>query len=199
NRALELASGELVVMLDQDDRLEEQALYRVAQAWNEDRPDVLYSDEVMVRADGRSPKELVYRPAFSPEFLRSHPYIVHLAGFRTSLLREIGGFDESLRVSQDFDLMPRATEKARRIVHIPEILYQWRIHGGSAGHQKMSKVMETSRGILERHLGRCGDEGRVEAGAGFNFFDVRYPVAASLKVAIVIPTRNHGSLLRQCI
>jgi GT2 family glycosyltransferase/glycosyltransferase involved in cell wall biosynthesis len=199
NRALELASGDFVVLLDHDDRLEEQALFRVAQAWNQDRPDMLYSDELLVRADGQSPKEVVYRPAFSPEFLRAHPYIVHLAGFRTQLLREIGGFDETLRVSQDYDLVLRASEKARTIVHIPEILYQWRVHGGSAGHQKMGQVMATSRAILERHLARSRVEGRIEPGAGFNFFDARYPLDASLRVAIVIPTRNHGAMLRQCI
>jgi GT2 family glycosyltransferase/glycosyltransferase involved in cell wall biosynthesis len=199
NRALDLATGDFVVLLDHDDRLEEQALFRVAEAYNADHPDVVYSDEILMDADGRSPRQLVYRPGFSPEFLRGHPYIVHLVGFAPALLREIGGFDEALRISQDYDLILRATERARRIVHIPDVLYQWRVHGGSAGHRKMGEVMAASRAILARHLERCGEAGRVDEGAGFNFFEPRYPLDPSLKVAIIIPTRNHGALLRQCI
>ncbi len=199
NRALELVTGDFVVLLDHDDRLEEQALYRFAACVLEDRPDIAYSDEMLVGADGRTPRELVYRPAFSPEFLRGHPYIVHLAGFRPGLLREIGGFDESLRISQDYDLMLRATEKARTVVHIPEVLYLWRVHGASEGHRKMEQVMRTSRDIVRRHMERVGEPAPVEPGPGFNMFDVRYRLDPSLRVAIVIPTRNHGRLLRQCI
>lgn len=199
NRALELATGEFVVLLDHDDVLEPQALYRVAQAVVEDDPDLVFSDELLTTPDGALVRESVHRPAYSPERLRGHPYIVHLVAFRAGLIREIGGFDEALRISQDYDLILRATEKARRVVHIPEPLYRWRIHGGSAGHKKMSQVMDTSSEILRRHLARCGEDGRVEPGAGFNFFDVRYPLREGLRVGIVIPTKDHVELLRQCI
>lgn len=199
NRALELATGDVVVLLDHDDVLEEQALFRIAQSFAEDNADLAYSDEVLVSEDGADVRRLAYRPAFSLEYLRSHPYIVHLVGVRRSLLAEIGGFDESLRISQDYDLILRAAERARRIAHIPEILYRWRLHGGSAGTERMNEVMETSRAVLARHLARCGEEGRVEAGPSFNLFDVRRPLKEGLRVAIVIPTKNHGELLRQCI
>ena len=199
NRALEMAAGEFVVLLDHDDILEEQALFRVAESVLEENPDMVYSDEVLVTPDLATVRRYAYRPAFSPEFLRAHPYIVHLVGFRTQLLRDIGGFDEHLRISQDYDLILRATEKARTIVHIPELLYQWRLHGDSAGNQKMLEVMETSRAVLLRHLERCGERGNVNDGTDFNLFDVRYPLGDDLRVAIIIPTKNHGDLLRQCI
>jgi GT2 family glycosyltransferase/glycosyltransferase involved in cell wall biosynthesis len=199
NRALSLAGGEFVVLLDHDDILEEQTLFRVAECVRADDPDMVYSDEVLVSWDGSTVMEYVFRPAFSPELLRSHPYIVHLVGFRTRLLTEIGGFDETLGISQDYDLILRASEKAGCIVHIPEILYRWRIHGNSAGHQKMQQVMEVSKGVLIRHLERCHESGQVSDGPGFNFFDIRYPLAPQARVAIIIPTKNHGELVRQCI
>lgn len=199
NRALELATGGHVVLLDHDDILEEHALFRVAQSIVEDDPDFLYSDEALVTPDGGTVRRYAFRPAFSPEYLRSHPYIVHLAGLRTRLLRELGGFDESLRISQDYDLILRATEKARTIVHIPDVLYRWRIHGASAGSERMHQVMETSKAVLQRHLDRCNLAGTVKDGPSFNLFDVRYSLRADLKVAIIIPTRDHGELLRQCI
>jgi hypothetical protein len=110
NRALAAATGDYVVLMDHDDALEEQALLRFAQAIVADDPDLLYSDEVLTAADGVRADRMVYRPAFSPELLRAHPYIVHLVGFRATLLRDIGGFDESLRISQDYDLVLRASQ-----------------------------------------------------------------------------------------
>ena len=199
NRALDMVTSDFVILLDHDDLLEEQALFRVAESILQDQPDVLYSDEVLVTPDLASVLHLAYRPAFSREYLRSHPYIVHMLGFRTKLLRDINGFDESLKISQDYDLILRATEIAKFVVHIPEILYQWRIVPSSAGEQKMHEVMATSKSVLQRHLDRCGDGGTVSAGVGFNLFDTRYRLADDVKVAIIVPTKNHGELLRQCI
>ncbi len=199
NRALEMVTSEFVVLLDHDDLLEAQALFRVAESVLQDRPDMVYSDEVLVTSDLGNVLHFAYRPAFSPEYLRSHPYIVHMIGFRTNILRGIGGFDESLRISQDYDLILRAVENAKTIVHIPEILYQWRILASSAGEQNMHKVMATSTALLQRHIDASGEQGTVSEGAGFNLFDTRYGLQTGLKVAIIIPTKNHGDLLRQCI
>ena len=199
NRALKMATGEFVVLLDHDDILEEQALFRVAESVLDENPDMTYSDEVKITPDATTVKDYVYRPAFSPEFLRANPYIVHLVGFKTQLLRDIGGFDESLSISQDYDLILRATERANTIVHIPEILYQWRIHYNSAGHQKMDEVMDISKAVLRRHLERCSERGAINDGTFFNLFDARYPLGDNLKVAIIIPTKNHGNLVRQCV
>jgi GT2 family glycosyltransferase len=199
NRALAMARGEYVVLLDHDDVLEEQALFRVAESVLADDPDLLYSDEVLVGPDGQEVQRYFLRPAFSPEHLRSHPYIVHLVAFRTALLRELGGWNESLLISQDYDLIMRVAERSRRIVHIPEILYRWRNHGTSMGHARLGQVMEASMGLLRSHLERTGVPGRVEQGASFNFFSVRYALAEGQRVAIVIPTKNLGDFLRQCI
>lgn len=199
NRALEMATGPFIVLLDHDDLLEEQALFRVAESIAHDDPDMVYSDEVLVSPDGETVLQYFHRPAFSPEYLRSHPYIVHMVGFRTRLVRELGGFDEQLKISQDYDLILRASEQARTIVHLPEILYQWRTHTSSAGHEKINEVMAASTHVLQRHLQRCSVHGTVGPGASFNFFETRYPLAPGLRVAIIIPTKNHGDLVRQCI
>ena len=199
NRALDLASGDFVVLLDHDDLLEEHALFRVAESVIGDDPDMVYSDEILLSEKLDTVLQYALRPAFSREYLRSHPYIVHLVGFRTRLIRDLGGFDESLRISQDYDLVLRVTEVARRIVHIPEILYQWRIHGQSSGQSKIDRVMHTSTAVLQEHLKRCDSTAVSTEGARFNLFEARYPLAEGLRVAIIIPTKNHGGLVRQCI
>lgn len=199
NQALELTDAPFCVFLDHDDLLQPQAIYRVAQSVMHDAPDMLYSDEILVSPDAQNVLQYFHRPAFSPEYLRSHPYIVHLIGFRTSMLRELGGLDTELSISQDYDLILRASEHAQTIVHIPEVLYQWRTHTGSAGHEKMAQVMATSTAILQRHLERQGKAGNATHGASFNFFHMRYNLAEDQRIAIIIPTKNHGSLVKQCI
>lgn len=199
NNALAMARGEFVALLDHDDELERHALFRLAQAIVEDGPDMVYSDEALITAETGAIHGFFFRPTFSKELLRAHPYIVHLVAFRTALLREIGGFDPTLGISQDYDLILRATEKAVSIAHIPEVLYRWRIHGESAGSKKQDEVMVTSTRILQNHLARLGEKATVEAGSHYNFFDIRYPLREGLRVAIIIPTKNHGELVRQCV
>ena len=199
NQAISMATGAFVVLLDHDDLLEPQAIFRAAEAVIHNDADMVYSDEVMMSADRKKLLYHAHRPAFSPEYLRGHPYIVHMVGFRTQLLRDIGGFDESLRISQDYDLILRASERAQKIVHLPEILYLWRVHENSAGHDQASKVMEVSTSVIQRHHDRSHTNGTMIPGAGFNFFASRYPLQPGLRVAIIIPTKNHGDLVRQCV
>jgi len=99
-------------------------------------------------------------------------------GFRTKLLRDIGGFDEALRISQDYRPDPRVSEKARTIVHIPEILYRWRIHGSSAGYRKRDEVMATSKAVLHATWTDVERKERPR-GPSFNLFDVRYPLGTA--------------------
>ena len=199
NRALSMARGEYSVLLDHDDRLENQALFRVAESALAVSPDMIYSDEALLSSDGKEVIQFIFRPAFSLELLRSHQYIVHMVAFRTALVRELGGLDESLRVSQDYDLILRIVEKSRTIVHIPEVLYSWRQRMDSAGHTNREQVMGSSSNILAAHLARSGDIATVAPGKSFNFFEVRYPLQVGLHVAILIPTKNHGDLVRQCV
>lgn len=200
NAAIAVATGEYVVLLDHDDELEPQALLRVAQCAVAERPDFAYSDEVITSAAGDEVLDFALRPAFSLEYFRHHPYIVHLLAFRRQFLLDIGGLDASLRVSQDVDLILRAAERARGIAHIPEVLYRWRTVGSSAGHQKKLEVSAATVGVLQRHLDRCGETAVAEAEEGlFNYYRPQYPVPAGSRVAVIIPTKNHHALVAQCV
>jgi GT2 family glycosyltransferase len=200
NRALREARGDYVVLLDHDDALEPQALLRIAQCAAGERPDFIYSDEAIVTADGDEVLDLALRPAFSLEYFRHHPYIVHLLAFKRTFLLQLEGLDERLQISQDVDLILRAAEHAAGIAHIPEVLYRWRTLQTSAGHEKKNQVSAATVEVLQRHLQRCGEAGVVAADPQtFNYYQPRYEIPAGTKVAVIIPTKNHHALVRQCV
>ena len=53
-------------------------------------------------------------------------YTCHLSVLRRALVEEVGGFDPEFEGSQDWDLVLRVTERARKVVHVPRVLYHWR-------------------------------------------------------------------------
>jgi GT2 family glycosyltransferase len=198
NRALGEAAGDYICFLEQDDALEPQALHRFAEAVLQSRPDLLYSDEAVCGANLKDVRALALRPAFSYYHYLSHPYLVHLIGVRTDLLRQIGGFDESLPVSQDIDMVLRVLERAKRVTHVPEILYRWRTNPAGLGHATKELVDRLTPSIISAHLTRVGIAAEVRS-VRFNFRDVAFRPARGSKVAIVIPTKNQAALLRVCL
>lgn len=168
NSALELATGEFCVLLDHDDELSEDALFRVAEVIVSE-PDVafIYSDEDMIDESGRR-----YDPKFKPDFSRELFYslnmITHLSAYRTEVLREIGGFRAGFEGSQDYDLALRVLERVgeRRIRHIPRVLYHWRAIAGSVALSSDEKpyAHERAREALAEHLERTSQKASVARG-----------------------------------
>ena len=121
---LDMATGEFVALLDHDDMIPERALKVIAKELaSDDTIDYLYTDEDKIDPKGRH-YDVFRKPKFDPVRLRSQNYCTHFSVFRNSLLDEIGGFHSGYDGAQDYDLILRATEKARKVAHVPQILYQ---------------------------------------------------------------------------
>ena len=139
------------------------------------------------------------RPAFSYDYYLSHPYFVHLIAARTDIVRRVGGLNEAMTISQDVDLVLRLIEVCGVVTHVPDVLYRWRTHAGSLGHQQQDKVYSMTRGALERHFKRMGLKVHFDDRSHFNFRNLRFQHAAQARVAILIPTKNRCDLLHACI
>src|SRR6185369_12543797 len=100
NAALELASGDYVGLLDNDDELSRDALIEMAQRIDADDPDLLYSDEDKLDADGRH-VEPHFKPDFSPDYFFTNNYVCHFSVVRRELLQQIGGFRTGFDGAQD--------------------------------------------------------------------------------------------------
>jgi glycosyltransferase involved in cell wall biosynthesis len=196
-QALELATGEFCALLDHDDALAPHALARVAEALAEE-PDVdyVYTDEDKLDPNGRL-FDTFAKPDWSPERLRSQMYTAHLSVLRTGLARAVGGFRQGYEGSQDHDLALRVTEQARAIVHIPEVLYHWRLVPGSTAVSTGAKpqAVEAGRRAVEDQVHRVGIDAHVSPGEIPGTYRVERRLDAARSVSIVIPTRGGSGIV----
>jgi len=131
NRAISMASGEYIALLDHDDLLSCNALFEVVKTINETSADFIYSDELSFAENLSHITNIHFKPDFAIDNLRSNNYICHLSVFSRILLEKTGFFRSEYDGSQDYDLFLRLSENASKIIHIPKVLYYWRVHPSS--------------------------------------------------------------------
>lgn len=201
NAALAMACGDFVTFLDHDDVLAPFALYEVVAAINrQPEADMFYSDEDKLDESGRR-VDPCFKPDWSPDMLRSHNYVCHLLTIRRSVVEDLGGIREGFDGAQDFDLVLRASEKARQIVHIPKVLYHWRMHAQSTAANTDSKryLVEAGRRALSEHLARMQTPAAVTEGHIPGVYRVIYHLPRQPLVSILIPNRDSVAMLSRCL
>jgi glycosyltransferase involved in cell wall biosynthesis len=205
NSALELASGDFVALLDNDDLLPSHALYQVAKTiLAKPGAALIYSDEDKINPAGHR-----YDPYFkcelNYELLLAQNMICHLGVYQRTLLEKIGGFREGFEGAQDYDLTLRVLEQVQpeQVVHIPKVLYHWRAIPGSTALAEDEKnyAPVAARKAITEHLQRTGRGGTVTAAPEAPSLNrVRYALPAHLPlVSIIIPTRDHANILSVCL
>ena len=207
NAALAMARGEFVVLLDHDDELAPEALFRLVALLNtHPDADVVYSDYDKLEPDGTR-VEPYFKPDWSPELFLSYMYVCHLSVARRSLVEDVGGFRLETAGAQDYDLFLRLTERTSRVHHIPAILYHWRKAPGSTAAVTRSKswAVDAGQRALTDAMARRGWDAEVMPGRGPGFYRVRRRIAGSPLVSILILTRggqpspNDRDILAECL
>lgn len=158
NRALEIAGGEFVAMLDHDDVIDPDALIEVVAALQADPGlDAVYTDQDYIETDGSAGESLL-KPDWAPLLACGVMYIGHLLVVRRAIARDVGGFDRRFDRVQDFEFMLRVSERTRRIHHVPKVLYHWRRIPGSVAYDGNAKGrIETLQAhAVSAHLARIG-------------------------------------------
>ena len=205
NDGLAMSRGTWIVLLDHDDLLVDTALERIESAiQNNPNAGYVYSDEDKVDDAGNFSDEF-RKPDWSPERLRHQMYLGHLSALRADLVQSVGGFHQGFDGSQDHDLALRVTEISPSVVHIPEILYHWRIVPGSAAGDANAKDYATEAGIkaVQEHLHRIGCNSDIVSvtEVAHTYRTIR-AINSQTRVSVVIPTRGGTSLVwgeRRCL
>ena len=165
--------------------------------------DFLYSDEALFKKSIRRPMVAHFKPDFAPDYLVCCNYICHLSAFKRSLYFEAGGERSECDGSQDHDLFLRLTDRLddTQIYHIPQVLYYWRVHGGSTSGGTAAKpyVAKAAKKAIADHLERTGQRGEVRDGLYSSTYKVDYEIESEPLVSILIPNMDHTDDLEKCL
>ena len=200
NTAIEMAKGEYIVLVDNDDVIEKDALYYIVEALNKDKTiDMIYSDEDKIDFKGKY-MEPHFKPDYSPDTLMGVNYICHLCCLRRSIVNKLGGFRSEYDGSQDYDLFLRFTETTDKIYHIEKVLYHWRqtptSTAGYLGNKSYAYI--AGKKALEDALKRRKQKGEVLENPRVSTYLVKYANNNEL-VSIIIPIKDKSSITRRCI
>ncbi len=204
NECLKLATGEYIGLFDQDDILHPSVLYEYAKAINEHGADYLYCDETTFKSgDINKMLTMHFKPDFAPDNLRANNYICHFSVFARELLEGNELFRSKFDGSQDHDMILRLTDNAKKIVHVPRLMYYWRSHAGSvaAGIDAKPYAIDAAKGAVSEHLQKHGLHNfRISSTRAFEtIFRIRYEIIGNPKISIVIANKDHVEDLRRCV
>lgn len=201
NACIRMATGEYIALFDHDDLLHPSALYEVMRAICEHGADFIYTDENTFSEEPRDAYNPHFKPDFSPDTLRSYNYICHLSAFSRELLDSVGYFRSEYDGSQDYDLILRLTEKAKKVFHIRKILYYWRAHKNSVAQDVGAKpyTVTAAKKALAAHLERCGLKGEVLDSSVPTTYHIKYEIDGNPLISVIIPNKDHTDDLEVCL
>jgi glycosyltransferase involved in cell wall biosynthesis/peptidoglycan/xylan/chitin deacetylase (PgdA/CDA1 family) len=149
------AQSPWLLFLDADDRLAETFIDRMQRALRANRgTDGVRCNWAYELADGRT--EVVRnvqldqgQDLFDAAAERS-PFAIHSCVIRASLVDQVGGFDEGLRVGEDWDLWQRIGRAGARVVSVPDVLSFYVLHSDSAMRRDSRGALLDSLSVYRR-------------------------------------------------
>lgn len=204
NQCLKLATGEYIGLFDHDDVLHPSVLFEYVKAINEQGADYLYCDETTFQS-GNIDHMLTmhFKPDYAPDNLRANNYICHFSVFKRSLLDSTELFRSQFDGSQDHDMILRLTDRAKKVVHIPKLMYYWRCHPQSVASNIGAKTyaIDAARNAVADHLRSHGYQNfKITSTRAFEtIFKIRYEILGNPKISIVIANKDHAVDLKRCI
>jgi glycosyltransferase involved in cell wall biosynthesis len=181
--AVSFCTGELLVELDHDDLLLPDALEELRRSYIVyPRAALFYSDTAQINEDG-SPNEDKFDVRHGWDYYKAphHAYLGvhalaatphnvsniwyapnHVRAFPRWAYDQAGGYDPSLEVCDDLDLMCRLYRQGS-FVYLPEVLYLQRVHAGNTQKERNALIQTETLRLYDHYI-----EGNTLAWAGRN-------------------------------
>ncbi len=199
-----MATGEYIGLFDHDDIIHPSVLYEYAKVINEQGADYIYCDETTFKnSDINKMLTMHFKPDYAIDNLRANNYICHFSVFHRQLLDGDELFRTKYDGSQDHDMILRLTDKAKKVVHVPKLMYYWRSHAGSvaSGIQAKTYAVDAAKGAVAEHLRKHGYEHfKITSTRAFEtIFKISYQIIGNPKISIVIANKDHEADLRRCL
>lgn len=160
NLGLCAARAPLIARQDADDRSRPERLAAQVEFMRAHREVALLGTQVRVlnkhgRASRRPGWErAVTNSAIRFQLLFDNPFIHTSVVFRRDVVwQELGGYDETLRTGQDFDLWSRVAARYK-VANLPATLIDYRFHGASTSARYDESHLERSSSIIAANLRR---------------------------------------------
>ena len=151
---LERAANRYVLPVDHDDRLYPDAAAVMARAiCDAGYPALLYSDEDKL-LDGVLSRPF-FKPDWDPVLFLDQCFTAHFCAIDRELALDLGAYtDPACEASPDWDCFMRFALVGHIPVHVPEVVYSWRMHRESTALNMDSKpyVESSHRAVLGRRL-----------------------------------------------
>lgn len=157
--------------------------------------DIIYSDEDIYSIKEGVRKFPFFKPCFSPDTLMSFPYIGKVFLFRTSLLDEVGEFDESLGEESYYDFLLRCFEADKNFYHCSQVLF-------SQVRQDDYEYFEANDNIRicqENSLIRRNIFATLAMEPKGSSYTIDYKWDSKPLVSIIIPSKDNYAVITRCI
>jgi GT2 family glycosyltransferase len=198
NAALAQATADgWVMLLRAGDALPAHALYWFAcEARSRPEAAILYADDDSLDTQGRRGHPR-FKPDWSPAHFRSTHYVGAAAVLRGAAVTAAGGVTLDCCRHGNYDLMLRVIDSSgEKIAHVPAVLLH---RGNEASAASAWEDPRWCAGALRAHLARNGVAADIaQTFPGCRRVRYRLPDTPPL-VSIIVPTRDQGALLRQCV
>jgi hypothetical protein len=164
--AFEQARGRYVLPVDSDDLLYLDALRVLAHCLRtHGYPAAAYSDEDKLSPDGL-PCRPFFKPDWDPVLFLNCCYVAHLGAIDREAAAAVGAYtDDAAHGCHDWDTFFRLRRAGHTPMHVPEVLYSWRMHPDSTASDTAGAkpfTTDCQYDVLSRHLELLGAADRFE-------------------------------------
>lgn len=166
----------------------------VASCDNTTTPRLIYCDEDILDSQGR-PSQPYFKPDWNPDLLRSYNYLGEAVFLHRTLALKIDGLENLIKEFAIYELLLQASShcKTSEIKHIPKPLSH-STHRNRCGNTPSAATIDA----LHNHYQQLQISAEIEATP--SGLRTRYPTPKPEPLtSILIPTKNKGNLLKQCI